>query len=35
MAYPWKTKLLWKKAGVAIISPAKYLVDAVVSVFKK
>lgn len=34
-AYPWKTKLLWKKAGVALISPVKYLVDAVVGIFKK
>ncbi len=34
-AYPWKTKMLWKKAGTAFIAPAKYVVDAVVRIFKK
>ncbi|NTW90086.1 MAG: DUF2321 domain-containing protein [Candidatus Moranbacteria bacterium] len=34
-AYPWKTRLLWKKAGMLAIAPAKYVIDAMVSIFKK
>lgn len=34
-SYPWKTKVLWKKAGMLAIAPLKYTVDAVVGIFKK
>ncbi len=33
--YPWKTRLLLKKTGAVLIAPVKYIVDAVVGIFKK
>lgn len=34
-AYPWKTKLLWKKAGRALVAPLKYVIDAIASIFAR
>lgn len=33
--YPWKSRLLAKRIGAALISPLKYLVDVVAGFFKK
>ena len=33
--YPWKNILYAKKLGKILISPAKYIVDSVVGIFKK
>jgi hypothetical protein len=34
-AYPWKTKHLIRNFLKALVAPLKYLIDAVVSIFKK
>lgn len=33
--YPWRTRLLWKRFVLSLVAPFKYLVDAIISIFKK
>ena len=34
-AYPWKRKVLMKRTLLVLVSPAKYVIDVLVGIFKK